>query len=80
MGIVASAEEFAPEILLLETYWDPLFLANSHSLKREGDVEGTEVNNKGLYSITPKGKNDYADGLPAQHTPFNMCLATVVVR
>jgi len=73
---MASAEEFAPEILLLETYWDPRndFLANSHSLKREGDVEGTEVNNKGLYSITPKGKNYYADGLPAQHTPNSTCV------
>jgi len=27
-----------------------------HRLKREGYVEGIEVNNKGLYSITPKGQ------------------------
>jgi hypothetical protein len=27
-----------------------------HRLKREGYVEGVEVNNKGLYSITPKGQ------------------------
>ena len=27
-----------------------------HRLKREGYVEGIEMNNKGLYSITPKGK------------------------
>ena len=28
----------------------------AHRLKREGYVEGVEVNNKGLYSITPKGQ------------------------
>jgi hypothetical protein len=27
-----------------------------HRLKREGYVEGIEINNKGLYSITPKGQ------------------------
>jgi hypothetical protein len=27
-----------------------------HRLKREGYVEGVEVNSKGLYSITPKGQ------------------------
>jgi hypothetical protein len=27
-----------------------------HRLKREGYVEGVEMNNKGLYSITPKGQ------------------------
>jgi hypothetical protein len=27
-----------------------------HRLKREGYVDGIEVNNKGLYSITPKGQ------------------------
>jgi DNA-binding PadR family transcriptional regulator len=27
-----------------------------HRLKREGYVEGIEMNNRGLYSITPKGQ------------------------
>jgi DNA-binding PadR family transcriptional regulator len=27
-----------------------------YRLKREGYVEGVELNNKGLYSITPKGQ------------------------
>jgi len=30
--------------------------ALEHRLKREGYVESTEIKNKSLYSITPKGK------------------------
>jgi DNA-binding PadR family transcriptional regulator len=53
-------------------------------LKREGYVEGIEMNNKGLYSITPKGqKNCYRDGLLFyqlihKFSEFNVVLVEIV--